>query len=298
MEKKDLYKTCPDLQGKEKLFIRVPKKIILDGECVTDKEGNYVTNENGEVEWLDLGLGKHRLGAYSYLFCKVAYDSTILLSLKLVYNWLHKKMDTHKNSKGIQSYIQLFREYERMGLLQLEKDIEISKILEGVVYQDKLEDMCNGENRDRFAILYLDEIEKIINYNGAINIDKAYVLLVFAYFRLMIPNQSDAYGAVEISEAFNAYYRQVEDELGLSERVVSKAVSVLIDLGILHEERRPPIVKYVYDGGKKIKKHIPQTSIFCNVYKRKDGKLIKYGESYYGEEIKKKKEFLRKDGYR
>ena len=298
MEKKDQYKTYPDLQGNERLFIRVPKKIILDGECITDKKGNYVINENGEIEWLNLGLGKHRLGAYSYLFCKVAYDSTILLSLKMVYDWLHKKMDTHKNSKGIQSYIQLFKEYERMGLLQLEKDIEISKILEGVVYQDKLEDMCNGENRDRFAILYLDEIEKIINYNGTTNIDKAYVLLVFAYFRLMIPSQSDIHGAVEIPEAFNAYYRQVEDELGLSERVVSKAVSVLIDLDILHEERRPPIVKYVYDGGKKIKKHIPQTSIFCNVYKRKDGKLIKYGEGYYGEEIRKKKEMLKKDGYR
>lgn len=298
MEKKDQYKTYPDLQGNERLFIRVPKKIILDGECITDKKGNYVTNESGEIEWSNLGLGKHRLGAYSYLFCKVAYDSTILISLKMVYDWLHKKMDTHKNSKGIQSYIRLFKEYERMGLLRLGKDIEVSKILEGVVYQDKLEDMCNGENRDRFAILYLDEIEKIINYKGTTNIDKAYVLLVFAYFRLMIPSQSDIHGAVEIAEAFNAYYRQVEDELGLSERVVSKAVSVLIDLDILHEERRPPIVKYVYDGGKKIKKHIPQTSIFCNVYKRKDGKLIKYGEGYYGEEIRKKKEMLKKDGYR
>ena len=298
MAKKDLYTTYPVLQGKEKLFIRVPKKIILDGEYVVDGNGNYVANESGEVEWLDLGLGKYRLGVYSYLFCKVAYDSTILISLKMIYDWLHKKMDSHKNSKGVQSYVQLFRKYERMGLLRLGKDIEVSKVLEGVVHQDKLEDMCNGENRDRFAILYLDEIEKIINYKGTVNIDKSHVLLVFAYFRLMIPSQSDIHGAVEIPEAFNTYYRQVEDELGLSERVVSKAVSILIELGILYEEKRPSVVKYVYDGGKKIKKHIPQTSIFCNVYKRKDGKLIKYGEGYYGEEIKKKKEMLKKDGYR
>lgn len=296
-ETKKKLEDYPELQENEKRFIRVPKKIIFDGEYEYDKYNDIVCDENGEPIWNSLGLGKRRMGVFLYLFCKMSYDMEIFVSLKLLCDWLHKDVDVNRKNSGNQDLIRLFGEYEKMGLIDIDKDeIKVTKIVEGKVNKSKLDDMCNG--KDRFAILYIDEIKKILDYDGEVQLDKWYVLLVFAYFRLMIPCQGDFYGAAEIAEAFDIHYRQIEDEFKLSERIVSKAVAILVELGILYERRRSPVAKYFYEGNKKVKKLIPRTSIFCNVYKRKDGRLIGYGEDYYEEEIKKKIEILNREGYR
>ena len=295
-ETKKKLENYPELQENEKRFIRVPKKIIFDGEYEYDKYNDVVCDESGEPIWNSLGLGKRRLGVFLFLFCKMSYDMEIFISLKLLCRWLHKELNTHKTSAVTQDLIRLFGEYEKMGFVDIGEEVKTTKIIDGKINKSKLDDMCNG--KDRFAILYIDEIKKILNYDGEVQLDKIYVLLVFAYFRLVIPCQGDFYGAAEIAEAFDIHYRQIEDELKLSERVISNAVAILIELGILYERRRSPMIKYFYEGNKKIKKHIPRTSIFCNVYKRKDGRLIGYGEDYYEEEIRKKIELLNGEGYR
>ena len=271
----------PELGEREKYFIRIPRNIIFD-----------------------TSLGKDRVGVFAYLSCKTSLDSKFLISMRLICNWLNRKIDTHSNSKGMKEICGLVNKYKEMGIVDVDEEVQTTKLTEGYFHKDKVQEII--DDRNGFGTIYIDEIEKILNYknkndrercatdedNKNIKIDTSYVLLVFAYLRSMIIPRNDLAGAAHRTETFDGYYRQIENEIGLSERKVSQAILVLIKVGLIYERKRPPVVKHYYVDGKKIKKHVPQTSIFCNTYKRLNGHLIDYGESYYMKEADDKEKEL------
>lgn len=275
------YDKYPKLDEREKYFIRIPRNIIFD-----------------------TSLGKNRVGVFAYLSCKTSLDSKFLISMRLICNWLNRRIDTHSNNKGVKEICGLVDKYKEMGIVDIDEEVQITKMIEGRFHKDKVQEMI--DNKNGFGTIYVDEIEKILNYRNKskrewwttdeededIKIDTSYVLLVFAYLRSMIIPRNNLAGAAHRTETFDGYYRQIEDEIGLSERKVSQAISVLIKVGLIYERKRPPIVKYYYVDGKRIKKHVPQTSIFCNTYKRLNGHLIDYGESYYMKEADDKEKEL------
>jgi len=153
---------------------------------------------------------------------------------------------------------------------------------------------CSGE---RFSIVYLDEIEKIIRYkNESIkdtHLNSFSVILVFAYLRRCIPRRPNKLKPEErcneriidrrkrIPEAYNGKFIDIAAELELSERIVSRAVEILrandlIVLGVPHR------IKCI-DG-----EYRTPDYLFSNYQKRDDGKLLASGMEYAEIEIKLK----------
>jgi hypothetical protein len=279
--------------------------------------------------WADNKLSKNRVGVYSYLCCKASLDSTVLISLQRICEWLDKKVDKHKRSKSMNEILGLIDKYQEMKILELPDRVVLSRLVEARLNKERIEDICHeevdkareikdkGKKEDRpyFATIYIDEIEKIINYkdvyksewNMLVDVDKdngyevdiAYVLLVFAYFRGKIIGRSRLRGMEDVhrTEAHNAFYRDIAKFLGLSERVVSKAISILVDLNLIYERKRPTSISYEYDCGKKVKKYVSHSSIFCNTYMRIGGYLVDYGADYYNKEADDKEKYINEKGY-
>ena len=107
------------------------------------------------------------------------------------------------------------------------------------------------QNKLGFAILYNDEIKKILDYSGdsvtksRYNLDVC--LLVFAYLRMMIPRRKNEIYVSEIPdhennfqyrreiypEAYYAYYNDIASAIGLTRDAVSMAVHILVELGLI-----------------------------------------------------------------
>ena len=85
-------------------------------------------------------------------------------------------------------------------------------------------------------------------------------------------------------EVYDCYYFEIANDLGISARTVSKAVSTLNELGLIYSEALPRI-KYE-------DKWRTDHTLFCNTYKREKDCLLDSGKDYYMREIKYKKQKL------
>ena len=86
-------------------------------------------------------------------------------------------------------------------------------------------------------------------------------------------------------EAYDCYYFEIAETLGLSTRIISKAIDILNHLGLIYFESLPRI-KY-HDGNNE--KWRTDHTVFCNMYKREGNYLLASGNEYYLLEIKNKK---------
>jgi DNA-binding transcriptional ArsR family regulator len=73
-------------------------------------------------------------------------------------------------------------------------------------------------------------------------------------------------------EAYDCYYFEIAEELGLSARTVSKAVSALNEIGLVYSE---PLPRIKYEN-----KWRTDHTIFCNAYKREGNYLLANGNEY------------------
>ena len=152
------------------------------------------------------------------------------------------------------------------------------------------EDCSNG-----FAALYLDEIEKIMEYkkenlkDGTIN--NMIILLVFAYLRNKIkrrpnelkPEERTSDGIIQRKERIpDAYYNNINDiafELGISSKTLSKIIDILeCDLKLIVTDRA-----YRVKNENNEFRTLP--IIFANSYKREDRYLLITESDYSRKEI-------------
>lgn len=261
------------LDGLRSMFIKIPESIILN-KIINDK----------------------RISVFSYLYCKTTMDYKILFSIQSICNWLGKKINKHKNRNTITSkIIDTINYFNNEGIVSFSDELSLTTFVEAEFDKDNFANIFNNE---RFAKIYIDELNMILDYKNInskdTKLDNSIVLLVFAYLRMKIPIRNNLAGASHRPEAFDNYYKDIGEEIGVSERIVSRAVSALIDLGLIYVRQRDS-VPYVDNNGKK--KFVVQTTIFCNTYKRlkgKDGKvyLIDSGKDYYLTEINEKEKEL------
>lgn len=257
----------------------------------------------------DTTMSKERVGVFSYLYCKTTLDYKVCFSLYTIMDWLDKKVDRHfdKNT-STKNVIDIVNCFKDKGIISFEdKFIFSKKMLEVEFNKDNIINMYQGE---MFAKIYVDELITIKSYvdefNTLINyenpkdkkLDSSVVLLVFAYLRTMIPVRNNLAGALHRPDAYDTNYKNISDELGISERMVSKAISVLVDLGLIYERRRGLCTYCKIENGKETKGYKTKNYIFCNTYKRikNRGKtyLFAEGESYYLKEADDKEEQLNK----
>ena len=273
------------MKGAESRYFMIPANVILDTE-----------------------LSEKRIAVFSYFSIRRGLDQIIYYSTNEIINWLNLKPDNH--SDGINNKIKQIIDtyYEEEYLFPFEASLR-SNIKGAVLNLSKISEECAHE---RFAVIYIDELQKILHYKREVpeegtSINRDALFLVFAYLRMMIYRRRNTLLPEEINcdnkkshaydisarklrapEAYDGYYCEIAERLGLSERIVSNAVKILNRLGLIYYEALPRI-RYCYDD---IDHWRTDHTIFCNMYKRDGEYLLATGETYYLEEIKNKKKKL------
>ena len=285
------FKTIIELTGSASKCFRIPKSIILDNEMDT-----------------------RRISVFLYLWLSIGrWDNICRFNLPKLIEWCGNKPE--RGLKGINSkFINTIDELSNKGYLTYEKEsIDIKYI------ECKLDtDHCYNECQNGFASVYLDEIEKIMNYKKENSKDSSLtnpvILLVFAYLRLMIWNRPNELKSIngEINtdgtnnesvdikkrklkrpDAYNDSFIEIASRIGISEKTLLRAVDILEKLNLIVTDR-------AYRIKDKNGKYYTPNTIFANTYKRekhKDGKyyILASGDEYCRTEIENKAKILNKE---
>lgn len=266
--------------------------------------GNYFIIPSSIV--LDKDISDKRVSVFSFFSIRRGLDYKLYFSINIILQWLNRKPERHKN--GINDKLmQLINHLDNTKYLSCSlKKLNNSSCMEATFNLSKVLKECE---QDKFAVIYLDELKTILDYKKS-DVDKkdAYfnndvILLVFAYLRMKIFRRRNKLLPEEINidnkcslqydikirqlknpDAYDCFYFEIAEELGISARTVSKAVKALNELNLIYSESLPR-TKY------KDKWRTDHT-IFCNTYKREGDCLLADGGDYYLTEIKNKKKKL------
>lgn len=277
----------PKLDGNAKIGIQIPQSIIFDKDC-----------------------GSMRLAVYSYLYVRRGQDDVFYFSVNTMLNWMHKQIDYHKgriNDKIIellkylkkQKYI-LFDdsvfEKEKISEDGKKQKVNVSEKFFGMKFLTNALPLQN-EDDSTFTFIYWDEVLKIMNYKNPdkkdVYVNNDTILLVFAWLRYRIghrPNEiKESAHSKDWVDAWWAYYKEIAEDLGISERMTSDCIKVLQNLGLIYTERVSAKKLRVKDK----EKWRSGVALFANTYKRKGDILLATGAKYYMGEIDKIKKSLR-----
>ena len=264
------FKAICKLEGPSKNYFRIPDEIIYNCE-----------------------LGKIRIALYAYLYIHKGINDIVNFSVPLFLNWAGLKSDSH--SGGMNDKVLTAMELlSDMGYVCFVGDKKLTRTsCAEIQFNTQLvHNMCCSG--DRFAIVYLDEVESIMRYKNEKKSDTHFnsfsILLVFVYLRRSIIRRKNKLNPEErseerikdrrmrIPEAYNGKYKDIAFELGISERIVSKSVEILRRLKLI-------VVGVPYrirgiDG-----EYRTPDFLFSNFQKRDEGQLLISGIEYAKTEI-------------
>lgn len=287
-------------------------KIDVNNRCETTKyeiiEGKYEYRRTllKESKYIyiplsvitDTQIDVRRVGVFSYLRIHCGLNNVVGFTVPDIVEWCGGKPDRKINGTNDKFLNVIDFLYER-GYLTYSTDKSRSSYM-----KCKFDiDYCYEECSDGFAVVYLDELEKIMNYkkenskNSALN--NATILLAFAYFRNKIrrrpnelkPEERTAEGIKKrkerLPDAYDSNINDIAKEIGIS----SKTLSKIID--ILEQELNLIVTDRAYRIKNKDKEFRTLPTIFANAYKREDKYLLATGEEYSRTEIELKAENMK-----
>ena len=258
---------------------------------------------------LDDSMDERRITVYSFFSLFNGATDRLFFSINNITDWLEKKPNRSVNGIS-RNIMKVVDDFKVRDYLRFDGNAAYANSVYAYWNSPKIKSECKV---DRFAKIYVDELQKILDYkelnkkNSYMNNDT--ILLVFAYLRMKIccrknaflPEESRDYNeAVErrmtlYPEVYNGFYFEIAEDLGISSRSVSKAVFILNELDLIYSEALPRIKCYFDNGVRWRTDH----TLFCNTYKREGEYLLASGKDYYMTEIenkKKKLELLKKAG--
>ncbi len=262
---------------------------------LTGNESKYIIIPSSLIRCTE--LTDKRLSLFSFFMVKKGMDDTVGFSVEQIIKWCGLKPNNHKGRTN-DIFTDAIMQFDKKNYLQL--STELSKSANFVEAHLDMDYISNSS--DTFSILYLDEILKILNYHSAINKDTtlntSIILLVFAYLRWRITRRehrpsSNVVGRnyeLNYPDAYDCYYLDIENDIGIKARTISKAVQVLTELGLIYAERT---------NSEQVKdKWYTGHTIFVNMYKREKNRktgqieLAADGSNYYMNEVYNKKRKL------
>lgn len=259
------------LTNDEKDFIIIPQNIVenskIDNKCVA---------------------------AYTFFWFWVGRSKKVMFTIESLVSWCGYIPKSNKG-KINEQFGKILSWLEDIGYITYSK-IDNSRypyttLLTADLHSDWYKSMTDA---NYFAMVYLDEINKIMNYdcgNKSKTLTNANILAVFAYLRLRIPIRNATEGESEerrinTPEVFYSYYKDISEELGISEKTLSTILRILSkELDLIYIQRIKRKNTKDKDG---TTKWITLPTLFCNTYKRLRGKLIYSGSDYYSYEIQNK----------
>lgn len=274
------FEPIETLEGDAAVYFNVPLSLIEDTE-----------------------MHSIRLSVFTYLSAYRGLNNRICFSIPLFLEWAGYKSDAHAggiNDKVIDTLDRL----NDVGYIVYCGNGPITRITRSscfeIIFNREL--VYNQSWSESFAILYWDEVQKIMQYKNENKQDRYLnantILLVFAFLRQAIfrlpnklkPEERSPEGISNrrkrCIEAYNGNYKDIGAALGLSERTVSLAVKVLVQLRLI-------VIAEPYHTQNEDGEFRTPDIIFANAYKRDGKELLTRGDEYALGEIKRKEEYLR-----
>ena len=181
-------------------------------------------------------IGDKRVIIFSYLCSRRALDDTVAFSISELCHWSHLKPNYHDgkiNQKYLEvlellSHYEYFTDYPDFQKLSNEKKNSTD-------YYNVSLNIEKFDILDSFGIIYFDELEKILNFKEELKdkdidlsrMSSAYIILLLSYLRVnMNRNQDKPLCCYRL-------YQKISEDIGLSERYISRVVEILDVMDII-----------------------------------------------------------------
>lgn len=183
-------------------------------------------------------LSSKRVIIFSYLCARRSLDDTVAFSTTELCHW-SKLKPNYRDGKINQKYYEVLLLLSRYGYFDAYPDFKkcLHENTNSVRYQLVKLNIEKFDIPDHFGLIYFDELEMILNFQTqpsilAANIDttrmsSAYILLLLSYLRVNMNRNS------ERPLCCYRYYKTISDDIGLSERYISRIVEILDCLRII-----------------------------------------------------------------
>ncbi len=242
---------------------------------------------------LNTEMDTRRVGVFSYLRIHCGLNNVINYTVTDIVEWCGAKPDRYTNGSNDKTLFVMDYLNDEGYLTYLTKRSK-SSFMKCKINMNYYFNECSKG----FAVLYLDEIEKILSYKRDnikdSTLSNTTILLIFAYLRNKIrrrPNElkpeerfSDKIKERQerLPDAFDTNINDVAAELNISSKTVSKIIDILeYDLSLIVTDRAYRIKN---ENGEF--RTLP--TIFANAYKREDKYLLDTGDDYSRIEIELK----------
>lgn len=263
------------LEGLSSKYIYIPLSVILDDE-------------------LDI----KRVGILSYLRIHCGLNDVVNFTVPDIVEWCGMKPNKRAN-KSNDNFLSIIDSLSDRGYLTYLTETSKSSYMKCKFDSAYYYDDCS----DGFAILYLDEIEKILNYkkeNSNDNVlNNTTILLIFSFLRHRIRRRPNELKPEErtpdgiksrrerLPEAHSGNINDFANEIGISSKTFSKIIDILeYDLHLIVTDR-------AYRVKNEDNEYRTLPTIFANAYKRDDRYLLITGDNYSRTEIELKAENMK-----
>lgn len=256
------------LEGSASKYIYIPLSIILDNK-----------------------LDVKRIGVLSYLRIHCGLNDTIGFTVSDMVEWNGMKPNK-RIDKTNDKFLNVIEDFHSRGYLTYLTDPNRSSYMKCKFNTEYYYDECSKG----YAVIYLDELEKIMAYKNpqANSISNVLLLLVFSYFRYKIRRRPNELKPEErtseniklrqqrLPDAYDSNITTIAEEIGIHKQTLSKVINILED------ELNLIVTDKAYRIKNKDGKFRTLPTIFANTYKREDKYLLDTGDDYGRLEIELK----------
>lgn len=256
---------------------------------LTDLESKYIYIPLSVI--VDKELDIKRIGILSYLRIHCGLNDVVGFTVPDMVEWCNMKPN-NREGKTNEKFLSVIDDLTNRGYLTYLTEKSKSTYMKCSFNMESYYDECS----DGYAVLYLDELEKMMSYKNlqGNSINNTTLLLVFAYLRNKIrrrpnelkPEERTLEGIKQrrerLPDAFDGNISDIAKELGIHKQTLSKVVDILEqELGLIVTDR-------AYRIKTEDNEFRTLPTIFANAYKREDKYLLASGEEYSRTEIELK----------
>jgi biotin operon repressor len=253
----------------------------------------------------DTNLDIKRVGIFSYLRIHCGLNNVVGFTVPDMVEWCGGKSDRRINGTNDKT-LSLLDDFNSRGYLKYINEKSRSAYMKCEFNMAHYFEECSNG----YAVIYLDELEKIMSYQKENlkdnTLNNTAILLVFAYLRNKIRRRPNELSPEErtpdgvrkrkekLPDAYGCSFIDIADELNISAKTISKIIDILeCDMHLITTDRA-----FRVKNDDNEFRTLP--TLFANAYKREDKYLLDTGDNYSRTEIKRKAENMKKhyQGYR
>lgn len=256
---------------------------------LADSESKYIYLPLSVI--VDNELDVKRVSVLSYLRIHCGLNDVVGFTVSDMVEWCNMKPNK-REGKTNEKFLNIIDDLSNRGYLTYLTETSKSSYMKCKLNAEHYYNQCS----DGYAVVYLDELEKLMNYKNlqGNSISNATLLLVFAYLRNKIrrrpnelkPEERTLDGIKQrkerLPDAFDSNISDIAKELGIHKQTFSRVID------ILEQELELIVTDRAYRIKTEDNEFRTLPTIFANAYKREDKYLLTSGEEYSRTEIEQK----------